>query len=423
MHQFKRLCYGFVILLLGISLTGCLELNSHLVVHSAGDADLTVSMDTTRMDEMAKGFTNSGEKTTCASFLKDKEDIAQWKCEQLTPSKITSQRHYSKEEASSFMEISNGLLARHYKIKPLGVLGPLSKDGKKGDPAEGANTIAMLKGFGAVMTMEFDVPGKIVAIGNIKPAKSTNIQTIDLLDPLVWNEDYRVEAEDSKLELVLGMLVLALLVVVAGYAIKQRKTLPDGLRKAALPVSISIAILLMAFPWLWTGVSATTNQVADKSTPASKLIGAAPASASVAASEPVVVAPAPAPEEVIHAPPLESAHDAQGDRFVNQHPKDVMEADGLVAKFKQLLGNDYPDIIEAISVASPTSRDAGYIIGAGMAPHSGGSNTAMWAIDTQDGQIYAVWKQDNQIKVYGVANEKRLPATLYNWYKEMGGPN
>lgn len=421
MHQFKRICYWFAILLLGISLTGCLEFNSHLVVHSAGDVDLKVSIDTTRMDEMAKGFTNSGEKTTCASFLKDKEDIAQWKCEQITPSKITSQRHYSKEEASSFMEISNGLLARHYKIKPLGVLGPLSKDGKKGDPAEGANTIAMLKGFGAVMTMEFEVPGKIVAIGNIKPAKSTNIQTIDLLDPQVWTDDFRVEAEDSKLELVLGMLVLALLVVAAGYAIKQRKMLPDGLRKAALPVSISIAIMLMAFPWLWTGVFATPDHVADKSTPASKVTGLAPASAPVVASGTIVTAPAP--EEVIHAPPLESAPDVQGDRFVNKHPKDVMEAVGLVAQFKQLLGNDYPDIIEAISVASPTSRDAGYIIGTGMAPHSGGSNTAMWAIDTQDGQMYAVWKQDNQIKVYGVANEKRLPAPLYNWYKEMGGPN
>jgi predicted nucleic acid-binding protein len=56
----------------------------------------------------------------------------------------------------------------------------------------------------------------------------------------------------------------------------------------------------------------------------------------------------------------------QGDRFVNKHPKDVMEAVGLVAQFKQLLGKDYPDIIEAISVASLTSCDAGYIISASM---------------------------------------------------------
>lgn len=423
MNNIKRICHWLAMLLLGIGLTGCLELNSHLIVHSAGDADLTVSMDTTRMDEMSKGFSNSGQKTTCESFLKGKEDIAKWKCEQITLSKVTSQRHYSKEEAASFMEISNGLFARHYKIKPLGVLGPLSTDGKKADQAEAAKTVAMLKGFGAVMTMKFEVPGKIVAMGSVTPAQRSNIQTLDLLDPLVWTDDFRVEAEDSKLELVIGMLVLALLVVVVGYAIKQKKTLPDGVRKAALPVSLSIAAFLLSFPWWWTPASVTSEQNSGKSMPASTAPVSAPASAPVLVTEAAPPALEPAPESPVEAPPLESAIDTKGDRFVNKHPKDVMEDLSLVAQFKQLLGNDYTAVNEAISVASPTNRDAGYIIGSGMAPHSGGSNTAMWAIDTQDGQIYVVWKQDNQIKVYGVANEKRLPAPLYSWYREMGGPN
>ncbi len=423
MNNIKRTCHWLAMLLLAISLTGCLELKSHLIVHPAGDADLTVSMDTTRMDELSKGFSSSGQKTTCESFLEGKEDIAKWKCEQITPSKVTSQRHYSKEEATSFMEISDGLFARHYKIWPLGALGQLSKDGKKGDQAEAAKTVAMLKGAGAVMTMEFEVPGKIVAIGNIKPVKSSNIQTIDMLDPLVWTDDFRVEAEDSKLELVVGMLVLALMFAAVGYAARQSNTLPEGVRKAALPVSLSIAAFLMSFPWWWTPALATSEQNSGKPIPASTV----PASVPVAAPTIEASAPAPAPELApeapVEAPPLESAIDTTGDRFVNKHPKDVMEDRGLIAQFKQLLGNDYTAVNEAISVASPTTRDAGYIIGSGMAPHSGGSNTAIWAIDTQDGQIYAVWKQDSQIKVYGVSNEKRLPAPLYSWYREMGGPN
>lgn len=421
MINIKRICHWLGMLLLGISLTGCLELNSHLIIHPAGDADLSVTLDASRMDEISKGFNSHSEDSmTCAKFLSGKEDFAKWKCEQVAASKIISQRHYSKEEATSFMEISNGLFGRHYKIVPFGALGPLSTDGTKVDLAGTGKQVAMLKSLGAVMTMEFEVPGKIVAIGNIKPVKSSNIQTIDLLDPLVWTDDFRVEAEDSKLELVVGMLVLALLFAAAGYAAKQSKTLSEGVRKAALPVSLSIAAFLMSFPWWWTPASATSEQNSGKSMPTSM----APASAPVAT--PAIEAPAPeapAPEAPAEAPPLKSASDKTGDRFVNRRPHDVMEDISLAPRFQQLLGGDLDAVKEAVSVAPPTTRDAGYIIGSGNAPHSGGSNMAIWAIDTQDAQIYAVWKLDSQIKVYGVSNEKRLPAPLYSWYREMGGPN
>jgi hypothetical protein len=228
MNNIKRICHWLAMLLLGISLTGCLELKSHLIVHPAGDADLSVTLDTSRMDEISKGFNSSSEDSmTCPKFLSGKDDFAKWKCEQVAPSKITSQRHYSKEEATSFMEISNGLFGRYYKIVPFGALGPLSTDGTKVDLAGTGKQVAILKSLGAVMTMEFEVPGKIVAMGSVTPAQRSNIQTLDLLDPLVWTDDFRVEAEDSKLELVVGMLVLALLFAAAGYAAKQSKTLPE----------------------------------------------------------------------------------------------------------------------------------------------------------------------------------------------------
>lgn len=276
--------------------------------------------------------------------------------------------------------------------------------------------MAMLKGLGAVMTLELEMPGDIIAVNNTATANHASTHTIDLLDPLVWSKGYSVKAKEWTLFKGVGLMALAILVIAAGYAATSILVLPALIRTVVLPLAMLIALLIMILP-IWMG-----SFLAKEAPPEIKLqtsSAPAPASNSVAA---------PALAKVVDAPPLppaplESTSVSNWRQYAGQHPIDVMEDTNLSPRFKQVLGSDYEFVKNAVSTASPTSMDAGYVIGSGMAPHSGGIDSAIWSIDTQNGQICAVWKQDSQIKAYGAAHEQRLPARLYRWYKEMGGPN
>ncbi len=316
------------------------------------------------------------------------------------------------------MEKSGGLFSHNYKVHPVILIGPLSEDSKDASMADKAKVAAMYKGLGVVMLLELEMPGEIVAIGNNKPGNATSTQTIDLLDPLVWTEGYSIKSEDGSLAQGIGLAILAGLVIAAGIFARRKSSLPENVRKFAVPAALIVALLIVILPTLLGSSFASASAPDEKSKPA-----AAPAP--VTAPSPPT-APPTVPEAPVEAPPLaplESTHVSNWRQYVDQHPIDMMEDSDLAPRFKQVLGGDYDAVKNAITTAAPTTMEAGYVIASGMAPHSGGMDTAMIGIDTKTGEIYAVWRQDSQIKVYGVANEKRLPAPLYNWYKEMGGPN
>lgn len=180
-----------------------------------------------------------------------------------------------------------------------------------------------------------------------------------------------------------------------------------------MPIAGLAALLVLIVP-VWLGSYFSKGDA----TPAKSVPASTPA---VVAPAPVEAPVAPAPEPV--APPLQSTTSSNWEQYVDQHPMDVMADVSLMPRFLQTLGEDFESVKRAVSTASPTTLEAGYLMGSGNAPHSGGMDTAIWGIDTQSGQIYAVWKQGNQIKVYGTQYEQRLPASLYRWYKDMGGPN
>lgn len=422
MNNCKRALLWLGTTLLAISLTGCFEVSSKLKVFPSGETEMTSTIDTSRADAIGRSFNDTDSNISCEKFIEKMKQDPKWHCEQTAPSVIKAQRHYSQEESTLFMEKGSGLFSSNYKVYPAILIGPLSEDSKDASLADKARIAAMYKGLGVVMTLELEMPGEIVAIGNNKPANAAGTLTIDLLDPLVWTEGYSIQSEDRSWVKGIGLAILAVLAIATGFFVRRKSSLPENVRKFAVPVALIVALLIVVLPILLGSffASITAPEKAKTSVAAAAPV---PASSPLSAPEAPVEAPPLPPVEAPPLAPLESTSVSNWRQYVDQHPIDMMEDANLSRRFKQVLGDDYDAVKNAVTTATPTALDAGYIIATGMAPHSGGMDTAIIGIDTQNGQIYAVWRQDSQIKVYGTPHEQRLPARLYRWYKEMGGPN
>lgn len=411
MNHCKRVLLWFGAMLLSVSLSGCFEVKNHLKVFPSGEAEMVTTVDTSRVDEIGKSFSSSSSPTiSCEKLIEKLKRDPKWSCEQTAPSILQARRHYSQDEAAAFMKKSDVLFARTYQVFPSILIGRISEDDKEVTAADTAKVAILYKSMGIAMTLELEMPGEIVAIGNNKPASSSRVQTIDLLDPLVWTDGYSVKSEEWSWVQGLGLVILAALVLAAGFFAKRKASLPETVRKLAIPVSLISALLIVILPTLFGSFSTLAPAQTEKSAPVTT----------------AVHDPVPPPPEAVEAPPiapLASTSVSNWRQYIDQHPVDVMEDAVLMPRFKQTLGSDYDAVKNAVATSSPTELDAGYLIASGNAPHSGGMDTAIIGIDTQNGQMYAVWKLDSQIKVYGTPHEQRLPARLYRWYKEMGGPN
>ena len=420
MSYHQRAVLWLTMLLLSIGLTGCFDVKSKLKVFPSGEAEMTTTVDTSRADALVSSFKAAESNISCEQFVEKVRQDPKWSCEQTGPSSIRARRHYTQAEAATFMEINSGLFSSSYKVYPTTLIGPISEDSKDASLDEKAKVAAMYKGLGVLMMLEVEMPGEITAIGNSKPANNSGALTIDLLDPMVWTDGYSIQSKEGKWAQGLGVVLLAALVVAAGFAARRKTSLPESFRKFVLPVAVLVALLIVALPMLLSSLFTPIPAPEDQKAP---VVATAPT--------PVAVAPAPiaAPETfppaepaAVEAPPLASDTSDIWTKLASQHAHVVMDHPSFHLKFRQLLGNDYDAVKNSVSVSS-IHLESGYLIASGNAPNSGGYDMAIWAIDTQDGNIYAVWKLNNQLKVYGTSSEQRLPAPLYQWYKEMGGPN
>lgn len=102
----------------------------------------------------------------------------------------------------------------------------------------------------------------------------------------------------------------------------------------------------------------------------------------------------------------------------------VALSDAIVSgQFKVLLGDKYPVFQTNMEVAGELhAEDGNLIVGSGNAPHDGGTNEAMFAVNTATGKYYAVLFTDGKtFNAFGVANMRELPAPLLQWFQDKGG--
>lgn len=92
-------------------------------------------------------------------------------------------------------------------------------------------------------------------------------------------------------------------------------------------------------------------------------------------------------------------------------------------QFKALLGDKYPVFQTNMEVTGELhAEDGNLIVGSGNAPHDGGTNEAMFAVNTATGKYYAVLFTDGKtFNAFGVANMRELPAPLLQWFQNKGG--
>lgn len=104
--------------------------------------------------------------------------------------------------------------------------------------------------------------------------------------------------------------------------------------------------------------------------------------------------------------------------IVGMHPYDVVRAKTWRPKFERLLKSRYRSFVERLKVASETELDGAWVIGAGIAPHSGGIDEAAFAINVRTGEVFATMLEDGQIVSGFGADWTQAPPALRAWAQE-----
>jgi hypothetical protein len=109
--------------------------------------------------------------------------------------------------------------------------------------------------------------------------------------------------------------------------------------------------------------------------------------------------------------------------FLGQSASVVLSDAVVSSQFKALLGDKYTVFQSNMEVAGELhAEDGNLIVGSGNAPHDGGTNEAMFAINTATGKYYAVLFTDGKMfNAFGVASMRELPAPLLQWFLDKGG--
>jgi predicted small lipoprotein YifL len=118
-----------------------------------------------------------------------------------------------------------------------------------------------------------------------------------------------------------------------------------------------------------------------------------------------------------------SASKVNWSSFLGQSASVVLSDAVVSSQFKALLGDKYTVFQTNMEVAGELhAEDGNLIIGSGNAPHDGGTNEAIFAVNTATGKSYAVLFTDGKtFNAFGVASMRELPAPLLQWFQDKGG--
>ena len=98
---------------------------------------------------------------------------------------------------------------------------------------------------------------------------------------------------------------------------------------------------------------------------------------------------------------------------VGRHPHDALDpTTPLGASIKLRMGAFFERFRERLIVASAVTREGAYIVGSGNLPHSGGIDTAAFAIDQNRDTLVAIWQEEQRLFLFGVDRVDQLPEPL-----------
>jgi hypothetical protein len=103
--------------------------------------------------------------------------------------------------------------------------------------------------------------------------------------------------------------------------------------------------------------------------------------------------------------------------IVGMHPYDVVRAKAWRPKFERLLKAKYRSFVHSLTVASETELDGPWVTGAGIAPHSGGTDEAAFAINVRTGEVFAAMLEDGRtVTGFGFRGGwTKAPPPLQDW--------
>lgn len=104
--------------------------------------------------------------------------------------------------------------------------------------------------------------------------------------------------------------------------------------------------------------------------------------------------------------------------IIGMYPYDVVRSKAFKNAFMQATGSKYEKFVENMNVASPVELQNGWVFGSGIAPHMGGSEEAIFAINLQSGKLYAALLEgDTHLTYFGFKTPADAPEPIKAWFK------
>lgn len=105
--------------------------------------------------------------------------------------------------------------------------------------------------------------------------------------------------------------------------------------------------------------------------------------------------------------------------IIGMYPYDVVRSKAFKNAFMKATQGKYETFVENMSVASPVELQNGWVFGSGIAPHSGGSEEAIFAINAQNGNLYgALLENGEQVTYFGFNKKAAAPTPIKSWLDE-----
>jgi len=122
-------------------------------------------------------------------------------------------------------------------------------------------------------------------------------------------------------------------------------------------------------------------------------------------------------------PPAKEPNSITG--AVGMLPYDLVRSKAWKSKFVAITQGKYQLFAERLSVSNTTTLEGDWIVGAGLAPHMGGSDEAALAINAQTGEVYGAILEDGKT-IYGFgfgASWENAPQFIKEWAVNHQQPN
>ena len=109
------------------------------------------------------------------------------------------------------------------------------------------------------------------------------------------------------------------------------------------------------------------------------------------------------------------------DRFGSQMTWDVIQKTER-PRFIQLLGNDYLELYDAITVGGGVVRKRDFLVGDGCKAHACDDTQGIFAIDGRSGRVYAmvIHRGSKKIKAWGIDQKEGFPHPIFEWLASNG---